>query len=278
MSKRLFSQNTSVDDDQGDGDFSKSAIPLSKKEPDMVNGIPVSGEDYLLVVRRQAKKCAQTVVAPRPTKMKKVNLPSHFQFFDNDTSKIEDQASNEWRKGFSKSFRSYQKHMQHNKPLSNSHKEITSIDEAFKILYTQKKDSITFIPTLSQHTILRLLQYHIQWLSTTADIALQVNDGQSKAMNQRYLMHGFIVSVDIQLTSIFGSCPDVEKHIRASRSIKRVYKNQSRCTTGSRSSEHCHHHHSRCLRAVGSALKLPNLSTNRYPYRRKWPPTKRSAR
>lgn len=40
--------------------------------------------------------------------------------------------------------------MQHNKPLSNSHKEITSIDEAFKILYTQKKDSITFIPTLSQ--------------------------------------------------------------------------------------------------------------------------------
>ncbi|CAO3655624.1 unnamed protein product [Mucor fragilis] len=173
MSKRLFSQNTSVDDDQGDGDFSKSAIPLSKKEPDMVNGIPVSGEDYLLVVRRQAKKCAQTVVAPRPTKMKKVNLPSHFQFFDNDTSKIEDQASNEWRKGFSKSFRSYQKHMQHNKPLSNSHKEITSIDEAFKILYTQKKDSITFIPTLSQHTILRLLQYHIQWLSTTADIALQ---------------------------------------------------------------------------------------------------------
>lgn len=51
MSKRLFSQNTSVDDDQKDGDFSKSAIPLSKKEPDMVNGIPVSGEDYLLVVR-----------------------------------------------------------------------------------------------------------------------------------------------------------------------------------------------------------------------------------
>ncbi|KAL9559768.1 hypothetical protein MBANPS3_000243 [Mucor bainieri] len=174
MSKRLFSQNTSIDDDdQGDADFSKSAIPLSKKEPDMVNGIPVSGEDYLLVVRRQAKKCAQTVVAPPPTKTKKVNLPSHFQFFNNDDSKVEDQASNEWRKGFSKPFRSYQKHMQHNKQPSNTHREITSIDEAYKILYSQKQDIITFIPTLSQHTILRLLQYHIQWLSTPTDIAVQ---------------------------------------------------------------------------------------------------------
>ncbi|KAL7324078.1 hypothetical protein PS15p_210645 [Mucor circinelloides] len=173
MSKRLFSQHTNVDDNEADGDMSKSAIPLSKKEPDMVNGIPVSGEDYLLVVRRQAKKCAQTVVAPPPTKIKKVNLPSHFQFFNSDTSKVKDQASNEWRKGFSKPFKSYQKHMQHNKTPSKTHKEITSIDEAYKILYLQKQDIVAFIPTLSQHTILRLLQYHIQWLNTATDIALK---------------------------------------------------------------------------------------------------------
>lgn len=51
MSKRLFSQITTDDEEGGRGDFTKSAIPLSKKEPELVNGIPVSGEDYLLVVR-----------------------------------------------------------------------------------------------------------------------------------------------------------------------------------------------------------------------------------
>lgn len=51
MSKRLFSQTTTDDEEGGRGDFTKSAIPLSKKEPELVNGIPVSGEDYLLVVR-----------------------------------------------------------------------------------------------------------------------------------------------------------------------------------------------------------------------------------
>lgn len=46
MSKRLFSQVT------GEEDSSKqAAIPLSKLQPDLVNGIPLSGEDYLLVVR-----------------------------------------------------------------------------------------------------------------------------------------------------------------------------------------------------------------------------------
>lgn len=40
--------------------------------------------------------------------------------------------------------------MQHNKLPSHTHKEITSIDEGYKILYSQKQDIITFIPTLSQ--------------------------------------------------------------------------------------------------------------------------------
>lgn len=40
--------------------------------------------------------------------------------------------------------------MQNNKSESIKHKEITSIDEAYKILYTQNQDIIPFIPTLSQ--------------------------------------------------------------------------------------------------------------------------------
>lgn len=45
MSKRLFSQVVTEEEN------SKGAIPLSKQQPDLVNGIPLSGEDYLLVVR-----------------------------------------------------------------------------------------------------------------------------------------------------------------------------------------------------------------------------------
>lgn len=40
--------------------------------------------------------------------------------------------------------------MQNNKSESTKHKEITSIDEAYKILYTQNQDVIPFVPTLSQ--------------------------------------------------------------------------------------------------------------------------------
>ncbi|KAI8643032.1 survival motor neuron interacting protein 1-domain-containing protein [Parasitella parasitica] len=170
MSKRLFSQAADGDYPEG-ADFFKAAIPLSKKDPELVNGIPVSGEDYLLVVRNQAKKCAQTVVAPPPALIKKIQLPLHFQFCDNHVAKTEDQASSAWRKGFSKPFKSYQKFVQDTKQQSTTHKEITSIDEAYKILYTQNQDIISFIPTLSQHTILRLLKYHIQWLDK--DIALK---------------------------------------------------------------------------------------------------------
>lgn len=47
MSKRLYSQREG-NTDEGD---SRAAIPLSKATPDLVNGIPVTGEDYLLVVR-----------------------------------------------------------------------------------------------------------------------------------------------------------------------------------------------------------------------------------
>ncbi|KAG2211119.1 hypothetical protein INT46_004495 [Mucor plumbeus] len=172
MSKRLFSQIITDDEEGGREDFTKLAIPLSKKVPELVNGIPVSGEDYLLVVRQQAKNCVQTAIAPFPTKKRKVQLPSHFQFFSNDASKVEEQASSAWRKGFSRPFKSYQKFMQNNKSESTKHKEITSIDEAYKILYTQNQDVIPFVPTLSQHTILRLLQYHIQWLNTKKDINL----------------------------------------------------------------------------------------------------------
>lgn len=49
MSKRLFSQITGGEENEANA--KQAAIPLSKLNPELVNGIPLSGEDYLLVVR-----------------------------------------------------------------------------------------------------------------------------------------------------------------------------------------------------------------------------------
>ncbi|KAI8373492.1 survival motor neuron interacting protein 1-domain-containing protein [Choanephora cucurbitarum] len=156
MPKRLFSQVQT--DEEVD---SKAAIPLSKSQPDLVNGIPISGEDYLLVVRQQAKQCPKTVVAERPKKTKKVELPAHFQMLMEADVDVQLQPSTVWRKGFIKPFKSYQQTMQ--KQKSKKRKEIGSIEEGYQLLYGSTATTAT-LPTLSQHSILKLLKFHAQWL------------------------------------------------------------------------------------------------------------------
>ncbi|KAI7899842.1 uncharacterized protein BX663DRAFT_175990 [Cokeromyces recurvatus] len=160
MSKCLFSQI--IEKDENDV---KAAIPLSKTKPDLINGIPYSGEDYLLTVREQAKEYKQTIVAPPPKEIKKIQLPAHFQFF-NSSSSVDDQTLEVWRKGFATVFKSYQKYIQENKEILHKPKEIRSRTEAYDLLYSTNQPFTQSIPTFSQHTILRILEYHIQWLNT----------------------------------------------------------------------------------------------------------------
>ncbi|KAI8364226.1 survival motor neuron interacting protein 1-domain-containing protein [Blakeslea trispora] len=157
MPKRLFSQ---VQTDETDD--SKAAIPLSKSQPDLVNGIPISGEDYLLVVRQQAKQCPKTVVAERPKKVKKLDLPAHFQVKVDADVDIQLQPSTVWRKGFIPPFKALQQKHKHKKQ-----KEIHSIEEGHQWLYGSET-TMTLLPTLSQHTILKLLNFHLQWLQDTS--------------------------------------------------------------------------------------------------------------
>lgn len=169
MSKRLFSQITGGEENEANA--KQAAIPLSKSNPELVNGIPLSGEDYLLVVRKQASQCAKTVVAPPPKVIKKVQLPAYFQFFSNDAQdNSKDRASEAWKKSYTASFVSYQRYMQNSKKSKETHKEITSIEEAYKILHTQSEAKSMIIPRLSQHSILRLLKYHIEWLNSKDNV------------------------------------------------------------------------------------------------------------
>lgn len=103
---------------------------------------------FLKKKSQQAKKCAKTVVAPHPQVLKKVQLPSHFQFFNDNNEDEKDRPSENWRKGYIETFKSYQKCKQKAKSLKQ-HKEITSIEEAYSILYA-KEDKVSIIPTLSQ--------------------------------------------------------------------------------------------------------------------------------
>jgi hypothetical protein len=64
--------------------------------------------------------------------------------------------------------------MQKRKNNKEFHKDITSIEQAYKILYTDKDEKLSIIPTLHQHTILRLLKYHIEWLNDKENIENQV--------------------------------------------------------------------------------------------------------
>ncbi|KAI8066520.1 survival motor neuron interacting protein 1-domain-containing protein [Gongronella butleri] len=64
-----------------DGDIkNKSALPITKKRATLVNGVPLTGEDYLLFVREQSQKCAETKVAPAPKTMAAQSLPASYQF------------------------------------------------------------------------------------------------------------------------------------------------------------------------------------------------------
>ena len=50
--RRLFSQVQENNDTDSDQEITvKSALPLSKTKAQLINGQPVSGEDYLLMVR-----------------------------------------------------------------------------------------------------------------------------------------------------------------------------------------------------------------------------------
>ncbi|KAI9243652.1 survival motor neuron interacting protein 1-domain-containing protein, partial [Sporodiniella umbellata] len=158
MSKRIFSQ---IADDGSD----RSAIPISKKKAELVDGIPVSGEDYLLTVREQAKKCVQVAIAAPPKEIKKVQLPFHFQF-DQFTTDEKDQPRTAWREGFEAPFRSYRTYAQA-KQQGLDKKEIKTLEQGKQLLYSleSKEACIDAVVNLSQHSIINLLRYHITWLN-----------------------------------------------------------------------------------------------------------------
>ncbi|KAI8974468.1 survival motor neuron interacting protein 1-domain-containing protein [Pilobolus umbonatus] len=159
MSKRIFSR---VNDESEENH--RGAIPLMKKKPDLVNGIPLSGEDYLLLVRQQAQKSANISTAPPPPVIKKANSLSQFLFSSNNESNNKHTPSAEWSEAYGQLFTAYQSSMQR-KSKKKEKREIKTSAEVLELLYPDNTaPSLSIISTFTQHTILRTLHFHIQWL------------------------------------------------------------------------------------------------------------------
>ncbi|KAL0074096.1 hypothetical protein F4703DRAFT_1947184 [Phycomyces blakesleeanus] len=124
-------------------DNTRQAMPITKSRATLVNGIPANGEDYLLHVRQQASRCAQTVVAPHPKHPQNISLPSKYSF-SFDTSK---QSCKPPQKA---------------PPIPMSNK-----NEWYTFCYTGVPSivQLSCVEHMSQRLILRLLSYFKEWLT-----------------------------------------------------------------------------------------------------------------
>ncbi|CDH50601.1 predicted protein [Lichtheimia corymbifera JMRC:FSU:9682] len=172
MSRRIFSQVQEKEDN--DNDYgSRAALPISKTKADLVNGQPVSGEDYLLLVRQQSKKCAQTVTAPPPKEKAKLSLPPQFRFFEsesNDTCLVLPEA--EWQEGFVTYFKSYQEYAQSTKDQVKTNQVAPTQKAAWHTFCYSKMPSVeklNVVASLSQPVIITVLRYYTEWLEDMSE-------------------------------------------------------------------------------------------------------------
>jgi len=106
--RRILTRSGSDNEDEYSG---RSSLPVTEGKvlQDDENFVPATGEDYLLMVRRQARRVPAIVVAAAPPERKEVSrstLPSHYQFrIERFTSTAENLRPNDtWRTSFQKSF------------------------------------------------------------------------------------------------------------------------------------------------------------------------------
>jgi hypothetical protein len=106
------------------------------------------------VLRQQASKYSKTSIAAAPPKtVKKVQLPSHFQFLldQQSTSASSNQPSTIWRESFIEHFRTFQKYKQNESRAIKDPKGVTTIEEWQQFCQSKSAESISEVcKSLSQ--------------------------------------------------------------------------------------------------------------------------------
>ncbi|KAH8554036.1 survival motor neuron interacting protein 1-domain-containing protein [Umbelopsis sp. PMI_123] len=180
--RRILTRTGNEDDEE---QFSgKSILPVSFEKEIDDGFVPSTGEDYLLMVRRQTRRVPAVVVAAPPPETKKFSqstLPSHYQFqVEQVTPTAENLLPNDaWRAEFRTRFDGFKESFSRQSKLpSNEVKLPTAKDKKhWKIfLYGAPKTEgssdqgvghqpyVNILQRITQDVVLRLLNWHIEWL------------------------------------------------------------------------------------------------------------------
>ncbi|CAO3615397.1 unnamed protein product [Cunninghamella echinulata] len=158
----------SIEDESNDSEvqLARKAFVITKTKAELINGIPVSGEDYLLMVREQANNCAQTVIAPPPAEQKKLDLPFSYQFTKETESNSNLIPKKEWQTVFISSFQAFQKSKNNRKNHCNVTPLKANTKQEWNELCTHdiSDTKIEAIALLSQKTIFKVLKFNNDWL------------------------------------------------------------------------------------------------------------------
>ncbi|KAI8342278.1 survival motor neuron interacting protein 1-domain-containing protein [Chlamydoabsidia padenii] len=195
-----------IDQDKVDDTLSRKAFAIEKKEAELVNGIPVSGEDYLLLVRQQAEKCLQTVIAPPPQQIKQLDLPFEYQFTKDTPTNPNVLPDLEWQKLFVSCFEAFRTKQQNTKHTIVSSPGMPVTNQQWRAYCTTLKmdDSrlLETIAPLQQKTILKLLKLNKEWLqSAIEDTSLSSSLENTWSCHVMWIF-SLLVYVDPVLTSM----------------------------------------------------------------------------
>ncbi|CAM0142118.1 hypothetical protein VKS41_004179 [Umbelopsis sp. WA50703] len=180
-SRRILTRSASDEDEDYAG---KGILPVNSSKSIDDDFIPTTGEDYLLMVRKQTRKVPAVVVAkPPPAKQQfsASNLPSEYRFrTEQDSSTVENLLPKDaWRLTFTKRFEAVKESLSRQSkfpatPTKLPHKNDRK--QWHRFLYgadvnAEETESIpghepnvNIIQRISQDVALKLLFYHIEWL------------------------------------------------------------------------------------------------------------------
>ncbi|KAG2174173.1 hypothetical protein INT43_004193 [Umbelopsis isabellina] len=181
-SHRIKTRSATSDDD---ADYTgKSILPVNSSKDIDDDFIPTTGEDYLLMVRRQTRKVPAVVVAkPPPAKEKfsTANLPSEYRFrTEHDSTTVENLLPKEaWRLTFIKRFEAVKESLSRQSKLPTTFTKLPHKNDRiqwYRFLYgtdghtaeaepiSGHAPDVSIIQRISQDLSLKLLFYHIEWL------------------------------------------------------------------------------------------------------------------
>ncbi|KAL1918937.1 uncharacterized protein VTP21DRAFT_2318 [Calcarisporiella thermophila] len=200
------------EDEQDDLD-SRSVLPVSERADLNPENPPATGEEYLRLVRMEARKRPAVVVAQKkpPESSSPGKLPKSYAAGPSANPGVPTKwvPDLEWQETFLKSFEAQRKHfsktnkhekMRHKLPKTQDEqgwmafcygdaKELSKDEEISAEGNEEKVDHLSAVNSIDQRTALQLLKYHTKWI------------GPSISVRQSQWIYALLLRIDKAMTS-----------------------------------------------------------------------------